>query len=280
MSQSEATERANLAAIALLAGEEAANVAMAGYRSRPRPDKKGRHDLVTEFDRASEELLYSRLPSLAPGIPVVGEEHTTDTTTGRAGRVWYVDPLDGTTNFVHGHPFWCVSIGLMEDDVPIAGAVVAPAIGLRWVGWIDPAQQREEKHRPTALRNGGACAVSATRDLDDAMVATGFPTMRNDPPHDNFESFVTVKRAAQAVRRCGSAAIDLCMVADGTYDAYWERRLHAWDTVAGSAIVTAAGGVVTALDGGPPNHHVGHVIASNGLLHRAMVSVLTRGQSS
>lgn len=267
-----AGQRADLAAIALLVAEEAGAAVSAGHRSRPHVDHKGRHDLVTEFDRAGEELLIARLGSLSPGIPVVGEEHTSAAgTKRREGLVWYVDPLDGTTNFVHGHPFWCVAVGLMEDDQPVAGAVVAPSIALRWVGWIDP-----QGAASTALRNGQRCAVSATGRLDEAMLATGFPAQRDKAPDNNFDTFIAVKRAAQAVRRCGSAAIDLCMVADGTYDGYWERSLHAWDTVAASAIVVAAGGVVTALDGGAIDHHVGHIAASNGLVHGALLDVIAR----
>jgi len=268
------SDRGELAAVALLVAEEAAAVVAAGYRSRPRPDQKGRHDLVTEFDRRSEELLVARLASLAPGIPVVGEEATAaGETERRAGLVWYVDPLDGTTNFVHGHPFWCVSVGLMEDERAVAGAVVAPSLSLRWAGWLPGAGGTA-----VATRNGAPCAVSATARLEDALVGTGFPPQRDRAPDDNFDSFRAVKRAAQAVRRCGSAAIDLCLVADGTYDGYWERRLHAWDTVAGSAMVVAAGGVVTALDGGPPDLHVGHVVASNGLVHREIVEALARAE--
>jgi myo-inositol-1(or 4)-monophosphatase len=265
-----AGERADLADIARLVATEAGTLVQAGHRSRPSPDKKGRHDLVTEFDRASEEMILARLGSLSPGVPVVGEEGAgKERTKGQPGLVWYVDPLDGTTNFVHGHPFWCVSIGLMEDEVPVAGAVVAPSLGITWVGWVDPRGQGE-----TARRNGKPCAVSRTPTLEDALVATGFPAMRDHAPGNNFDSFVTVKRAARAVRRCGSAAIDLCMVADGTYDAYWERTLHAWDTVAGSAIVLAAGGKVTCLEGSDVDHHLGNVVASNGLLHAALVEVL------
>ncbi len=268
-----AADRGDLAAIALLVAEEAATLVAAGYRSRPRADEKGRHDLVTDFDRASEELLASRLASLAPGVAVVGEEASGETTS-RPGLVFYVDPLDGTTNFVHGHPYWCVAVGLMEDDRPVAGAVVAPSLGLRWVGWVDPSGAGAG----AALRNGKPCATSAESDLGDALLATGFPAARDHAPDDNFDTFVAVKRAARGVRRCGSAAIDLCMVADGTYDAYWERRLHAWDVVAGSAVVLAAGGTVTALDGGPPDYHVGRVVASNGHLHRALLDVIAASE--
>lgn len=264
-------ECAELAAIAHGIADEAAAMVMSGFRSRPLAGRKGQHDLVTEFDRASEDLVLDRLAARTPHIPVVAEEHTEGFTEWRAGLVWYVDPLDGTTNFVHGHPFWCVSIGLMEDDVPIVGAVTAPALGLRWAAWVTP-----DGLGSYALRDRMPCNVSDTASLADAMVATGFPPSRDQAPDNNFDAFIAVKRAAQAVRRCGSAAIDLCLVGDGTYDAYWERRLHAWDVVAGSVMVLAGGGKVTALDGGAPDYHVGHVVASNGRVHQELVDALNR----
>lgn len=275
-------ELSELADIALRVADEAAALVRAGYRARPRVEEKAPRDLVTEFDRASEELLVTRLGALTPGIAVVGEEQSASgTTSARSGLVWYVDPLDGTTNFVHGHPFWCVSVGLMEDDTPVAGAVVAPLLGLRWTGFR-PRELGAPGDGPAppeaageARRNGERCAVSATASLGHAMVATGFPPVRDRAPDNNFDAFLAVKRTAQAVRRCGSAAIDLCMVADGTYDAYWERRLHAWDIVAGCAIVRGAGGVITGLDGGPPDYHTGNIVASNGLVHASVVALLS-----
>ncbi|WP_438016169.1 inositol monophosphatase family protein [Sorangium sp. So ce315] len=273
-------ELAELTEIALRVAEEAAALAQAGFRARPRVEEKGPHDLVTEFDRASEELLIARLGALTPSIAVVGEEQSASrATSARGGLVWYVDPIDGTTNFVHGHPFWCVSVGLMDDDTPVAGAVVAPALGLRWTGFMPPDPQPPgggpgpARAAGEAHRNGERCAVSATTSLEHAMVATGFPTVRDRAPDNNFDAFITVKRNAQAVRRCGSAAIDLCMVADGTYDAYWERRLHAWDVAAGSAIVRGAGGVITSLDGRAPDYHTGNIVASNGLVHAPIVAL-------
>jgi myo-inositol-1(or 4)-monophosphatase len=262
-------ERDELATVALRCAEEAGALTLKGHRSRPHVDRKGRNDLVTEFDRASEALLVERLSKLTPNIPIVGEEGT-GKTAGRAGLVWYVDPLDGTTNFVHGHPFWCVSVGLMEDDFPVAGAVVAPSLGIAWRGFVDP-----EARGSTSTRNGEACATSATEALGDALIATGFPAVRDRAPDNNFDAFIAVKRVVQGVRRCGSAAIDLCFVADGTYDAYWERRLNAWDVAAGAAIVLGAGGEVTALDGGAPDWHVGHVIASNGRVHDALRALVS-----
>lgn len=279
-------ELAELTDIALRVAEEAAALAQAGFRARPRVEEKAPHDLVTEFDRASEELLIARLGALTPGIAVVGEEQSASrATSARGGLVWYVDPIDGTTNFVHGHPFWCVSVGLMDDDTPVAGAVVAPVLGLRWTGFTPPDPQPPgggpgpATAAGEARRNGVRCAVSATTSLERAMIATGFPTVRDRAPDNNFDAFVTVKRNAQAVRRCGSAAIDLCMVADGTYDAYWERRLHAWDIAAGSAIVRGAGGVITSLDGRAPDYHTGNIVASNGLVHAPIVALFSHTSS-
>jgi myo-inositol-1(or 4)-monophosphatase len=272
-----AAERADLASIALLVAEEAGMLVSAGYRSHPHAERKGPQDLVTDYDRLSQDLLIARLLSLSPGLPIVAEEQSSPERDiqGRPGLVWYVDPLDGTTNFVHGHPFWCVAVGLMENDKPVAGAVVAPALGIRWVGWVATGSAGS-----MALRNGKPCTVSTTAHLTDALIATGFPAIREYTPANNFDSFVAVKRKAQAVRRCGSAATDLCMVADGTYDGYWERSLKGWDTVAASAIVLAAGGRITAIDGGAPNYHIGHLTASNGLLHDALLDILKGSAAS
>jgi myo-inositol-1(or 4)-monophosphatase len=270
MTGTTAAERAQLASIALLVAEEAAALVSAGFRAGTRAEQKGPHDVVTEYDRASEAMITARLRSLAPGIPIVAEEETADRKDGaRDGHVFYVDPLDGTANFVHGHPFWCVAIGLMEDERPVAGAVVAPMINVRWIGWA-PAKDAPGQ----ALRNGQPCVVSKAARLADAMLATGFPHVRDRAPEDNFGSFTSVKRKAQAVRRCGSAAMDLCMVADGTYDGYWERSLRTWDVAGGSAIVLGAGGRITSLDGGPPDYHGGRVVASNGLLHEELLATI------
>lgn len=259
-------ERRELAAIALRVADEAAALLRGGYRTRPRADEKGRADLVTAFDRAAEDLITQRLGELAPGVPVVGEEATSEAAsqTRRSGPVFWVDPLDGTTNFVHGHPFFCVSIGLAVDDEPVAGVIVAPVLGTRWVGVVGGG----------VTRDGAPCAVSPTGALSEALLATGFPAERTRAPDDNFDAFVRVKRLCRGVRRCGSAALDLALVADGTYDGYWERRLHAWDVFAGAALVLAAGGLITALDGGPPRYAVGHLLATNGLLHEALQSLI------
>jgi myo-inositol-1(or 4)-monophosphatase len=245
---------AELAAIALQVAQGCARIVSAGFRTRPTVGKKGRADLVTEFDLASEQHLRTELSRLTPDIPLVAEEHGGAATPGLC---WHCDPLDGTTNFVHGHPFYAVSIGAMADGVPIVGAVVAPELRLSWVGY----------QGTPSVRNSVECHVSDTDEVDDALFATGFPPDRTDDSKNNFASWARVKRAARGVRRCGAASLDLCLVADGTYDGYWERSLHSWDLVAGAAIVLGAGGRVTDLDGNAPELTTGNVVASNGRVH-------------
>jgi myo-inositol-1(or 4)-monophosphatase len=249
------------AQIALSVAREAGQLALGGWRHEMTVSEKGRADLVTEFDLSVERLIRQRLAVLTPDVPVVGEEEG-----GERGAelVWYCDPIDGTTNFAHGHPVWCVSIGIVAGESPLAGAVVAPALATEWVGHVGgPAQ-----------RNGEPCRVSTTSRIESALVATGFPRDRSRAPDNNFATFERVKRACQGVRRCGAAAIDLCFVGDGTYDAYWERRLNAWDLAAGSAIVLAAGGRLSHLNGGAPVLAEGNLLATNAELHRAMLDLV------
>ena len=245
-----------LAQIAFEVATEAAQLLQAGFRRHPAVTEKARADVVTEYDLASERLIRQRLAERTPEIAIVAEEQGGTAAVGDA-PTWFCDPLDGTTNFVHGHFFFCVSIGLGIAGRPIAGAVVAPALATHWLGFAGGP----------ALRNGEPCRVSASTELSQSLVATGFPSDRSQAESNNFAAFARVKPLVRGVRRCGSAAIDLCLVADGTYDAYWERRLNTWDVMAGSALVLAAGGRLSALDGTPPDLSVGHLLASNGPIH-------------
>ena len=252
-----------LSRIALQVATEAADLLLTGFRKHPASTEKGRADLVTEFDFASERLIRQRLAEHTPELAIVAEEQG-GAPAPEGGLTWYCDPLDGTTNFVHGHHFFCVSIGVGEAGRPVAGAVVAPALATHWRGF----------RGGPALRNGEPCRVSETTELGQALVGTGFPSDRSSSPSNNFDTFIRVKQRARGVRRCGSAVIDLCLVADGTYDAYWERRLNAWDVMAGSALVLAAGGELSALDGTPPDLSVGHILASNGRIHGALLALM------
>jgi myo-inositol-1(or 4)-monophosphatase len=228
---------------------------------------KGDVDLVTQADLASEELVRRRLGQRFPGHAVLGEERGS-TGEETAPARWLVDPLDGTTNFSHGHPFFAVSIGLEADGALQVGVVHAPALGLTW----------------TARRGGGAtrcrgpARVSRVATLSEALVASGFPANRRTAADDNTAEWARGVKRAQGMRRCGAAAIDLAFVADGTYDAYWEKRLNPWDMAAGAVLVTEAGGRVTGLDGSPLPPWPATVVASNGLLHGQLTELIGRGE--
>jgi myo-inositol-1(or 4)-monophosphatase len=267
------------------AAREACALVLSGFRHRLVVEHKGAVDLVTKFDRESEELIRQRLGAALP-FNVIGEEEG-----GTSDEVaFYVDPVDGTTNFVHGHPFWCVSIGLVIAGQPVLGVVISPPLGLEWSGWIAASGERRASrrsvleattaallHTPAApLAVEDTCRVSSTRVLEDALLATGFPYDRRTDPDNNFDAFVAIKKRCRAVRRCGSAALDLCLVADGTYDGYWERKLRPWDIAAGIAIVRAAGGRVTDFASGSSSLASGHVIATNGTIHDVLATELAR----
>ena len=261
---SDALDLAKLTSIALDAARAAAEHVQRGHRSQPSYERKlSDSDLVTRFDLESEQLIRRILSERTPELGIVGEEQGGNV-DGRPS--WFVDPIDGTMNFAHGHPFYAVSIGLMHDGVPKLGAVVAPALGCEWHGYVGGG----------AFRNGQPCSVTRESTLSDSLVATGFsPVVRKrGQPEDNLAALLRVTPHVRDIRRCGSAALDLCLVADGTYEAYWERRLGAWDVAAGAALVLAAGGRMTDLTGGPCNFHHGYLLASNALIHDELIALL------
>jgi myo-inositol-1(or 4)-monophosphatase len=252
--------------IAESVARDAGRLLLEGWGTRPKVEFKSEDiNLVTEFDRRSEALIVSRLAAAFPDDTVVGEEGSEVGAGGRhgGGRVWYVDPLDGTTNFSHGFPLFSVSIGLVVDGRAMVGVVEAPAVGWSFSGVVGAE----------ARWNGRDIAPSRTADVKHALVVTGFPYARN-PSQDNLAEWEALVRAAQGTRRLGSAALDLCFVACGWLDAYWERMLHPWDLVAGAAIVNAAGGRATELDGTPFDGETGRVLATNGLIHEEMQAIL------
>lgn len=233
--------------IALDVAREAGALVLSGFRSQFQVGTKAHAELYTEFDVKSEQLIRERLSLLTPGIALVGEE-----AGGSASDelTWYVDPIDGTVNFAAGQPWFAVSIGLKHGTRSLAGAVVAPALGIEWWAWAGGH----------ALRNGEPCRVGATQSLCDALVTTGFPCRNRMAPEELLQSdaYPNVVRAAREMRRGGSAAIELCLVADGTYDAYWMRNLPYWDTAAGQVILEAAGGIFRTLPSPTPQDVAGN----------------------
>jgi len=246
----------------LLAEAFAGGPAMLLGRRHGADTKSAEFDLVTEYDRRSEALLVERLTAAFPGDAVIAEEGSGH---DGAGATWFVDPLDGTTNFAHGLPFFCVAIGRVTDGRPDLGVVVAPILGLTF----------------TAIRGGGAFCngnrlrVSDVATLDRAMLGTGFPSDRQITGDTNFPQFLAVKQRARAVRRYGSSALDQAMVAAGTFDGFWEMKLKAWDLAAGSLLVEEAGGRSTGWMGEPLRLERGAVLASKGRIHDELVALVT-----
>lgn len=223
--------------------------------------KSGAIDLVTEVDRACEDAVREVFARETPGIPVLGEERGGE--RGAATR-WVVDPLDGTTNFVHGFPFFCVSIALVTDGKSEVGVV------------IDAVRDREY----AARRGGGVTCngvpqrVSDVRELGSALLGSGFPYDRQRLAHEYLAYWDAFLRRTHGVRRAGAAALDLSLVSEGRLDAFWEFHLSLWDVAAGTLFVEEAGGTVTALDGGALDPADPCPLASNGHLHPAVLDVL------
>jgi len=250
-------------AAARAASELLANARPAATRSKTTP-----RDLVTEWDVRSEELIRRLLEERAPGIPVLGEEGGQGAFGGStSGSRWLVDPIDGTVNFAHGLPIWSISIGLEEGDELVLGVVAAPVLG--W--WFE------------ASRGGGArdgtgapLAVSTFAPLDRAMLATGFPYDIAGSSDNNLAEWDHLMRRAGTCRRLGCASLDLCMLARGWFDGYWERNLSAWDLAAGALIAREAGATVTDTRGGRFDPHSGEVVATNGAIHGELIAELGR----
>jgi myo-inositol-1(or 4)-monophosphatase len=222
---------------------------------------KGEVDVVTVADRESEKLIVERLTKLWPDHDLMGEEGARRT-SGSDYR-WYIDPLDGTTNFAHGYPVFCVSIALERGGELIAGTV------------YDPTRKEmfTAEKGAGAWLNDRAMRVSKTAELAESLIATGFPSQkRHKNPNIHFYHHITLK--THGVRRAGSAAMDLAYTACGRYDGYWEFNLNPWDTAAGVLLVREAGGVVSDTDGAAFDIASKEVVASNGTLHPALLHEL------
>lgn len=230
---------------------------------------KGAIDLVTDVDLASEQLIRDAIATHYPRHQVLAEEGGLAETS--SDYRWIIDPLDGTTNFAHGFPVFCVSIALEHRGETILGVVCDP--------------MREElfacERGGRAVLNNKPIRVSSTKDLSFSMVATGFPYDVRTSKADNLDHWANFAKNAQALRRCGSAALDLCYVACGRFDGFWELSLNSWDMAAGALMVTEAGGRITDFGGGRFSIYKPEVIASNGLIHDSMIQVISAaGQRS
>lgn len=250
---------------AIALARDAGDVLMRRRAERPNASSKAvRRELVTDADRAAEHVVVGGILAQFPGHSVLAEEGVLTAQGQRSSSSdwnWIVDPIDGTTNFVHGLPFFAVAIGLTWRSIPVVGVVHAPALG----------ETYSAARGLGATCNGTSIRVSRTSDLADALLATGFAYLRDeDGAVDNLERLRRLMPKIRDIRRYGSAELDLCLVARGAYDAYWEFGLAPYDVAAGAVIVREAGGVVSDVDGGDDWLFGGQVLASNGALHEAV----------
>ncbi len=237
-----------------------------GMYERKEVSFKGAVDLVTDFDRRSQAMIVDRLSSAFPGHGFLAEEGLSLVSDSEFR--WIIDPLDGTTNFAHRLPIFTVSIGLEHQGRLVLGVVYDP--------------MREEMFQ--AARGEGAFLgrrrihVSGIRKLNESLLATGFPYDIRQSRVNNVVHFNHFIIRAQAVRRCGSAAMDLCHLACGRFDGFWELKLKPWDMAAGAVIVEEAGGRLSDFDGQEFSHFGSEMLASNGLIHEEMIEVLRLGK--
>ena len=253
-------------ATAIEAVLSAGETQLASFGTDVRIDKKGAIDLVTEIDLRIERDFRQMIAARFPDHAVLGEEFgSTDSGAQAPTYCWVFDPIDGTTNYAHGLPIFCTSLAL-----EIAGEIAVGAI-------YDPTRRElfTAERGQGAWLNGTPIRVSSADTLLDSLLVTGFHYgIQRDPEElvSLFREFIT---KARAVRRLGSAALDLCYVAAGRFDGYWESKIQPWDVAAGALIVEEAGGRVTTVSGGPFRSRAGSVLATNGALHPPMLDVIT-----
>jgi len=233
---------------------------------RWRVDYKGVVNLVTDCDRRSQEIILSRLERAFPEHGWLAEEDKSRP-AGEDGYRWLVDPLDGTTNFTHHFPIFCVSIALERAGEILLGVV------------YDPMRREifQAIRGQGAYLNGKRIKVSKTALLNRSLLATGFPYDLRESPVNNLIHFENFLFRCQAIRRCGAAALDLSYVACGRFDGFWELKLNPWDVAAGALLVQEAGGQVSHFQGQEFNLNSSDIVASNGFIHRAMLRVLALG---
>jgi myo-inositol-1(or 4)-monophosphatase len=245
---------------------EAGKILLSSFRSNDMEiSYKSRTDLVTNMDYRSEEFLFNSIRAQYPDHDIIAEEGSRKDTDSE--YLWYVDPLDATNNYAHGIPFFCISVGVYSRS---SKSVVAGAV-------YDPCHDEMF----SAVKNCGAFCndyplkTSYIQEMGVALLATGFPYNKDDMTCNNLNEFNRFLPRVQCIRRIGSAALDLCYLAAGRLDGYWEPMLKPWDTAAGSLIVSEAGGKVTKYNGETFDPEYPEILASNGFLHSRMVSILT-----
>ncbi|MEO6213562.1 MAG: inositol monophosphatase family protein [Vicinamibacterales bacterium] len=252
-------------ATAIEAVVRAGDVQMAGFGRDLRVEKKGAIDLVTEIDLQVEREFRAMVAERFPDHVVLGEEYSPPEDRARVAEFcWVFDPVDGTTNFAHGLPIFCSSLALEIDGVAAVGAI------------YDPTRRElfTTERGAGAWLNGKPLRVSSAATVLDSLLVTGFHYSIHKDPDELLGLFSEFITRARAVRRLGSAALDLCYVAAGRFDGYWEQRLQPWDVAAGALLVQEAGGHVTTSDGRPFGSSAGSVLATNRMIHAEMLEII------
>jgi myo-inositol-1(or 4)-monophosphatase len=254
----------------LSAAEEAGR--MAGEMLRQNVDSgreiiyKGAVNLVTDFDKRSQDIIFGHLSSLFPNHDFLAEE---DLCREKGSEFrWIIDPIDGTTNYAHNFPIFCVSIALEWKSQVVCGVIYDPMRNEMFSAILGKGAHLNERR----------IYISKNGDLDKSLLATGFPYDVRESEVNNIDHFANFATRVQAIRRCGSAALDLCYVACGRFDGFWELKLSPWDVAAGVLIVKESGGLVTDFRGEPANIYGEDLLASNGLIHEQMIQILRLGK--
>lgn len=251
---------------AVAAGREAGALLQSYAQTGFHIEHKSTINLVTDADHAAEQCIIDHIGKRFPFHRVLAEERG-QVEQSPSPYLWIIDPLDGTTNFAHGYPTYCVSIGLEFRERCVLGVVVDPS--------RDEIFTAVEGHG--ARLNSQAIRVSQTMRLDRSLLVTGFAYDIRESPRNNLDHFVKFALRAQGIRRSGSAALDLCYVAAGRFDGFWEVKLNPWDMAAGSVILREAGGHLTNFSGGDFSIYGKELVASNGHIHQAMLNTLNEG---
>ena len=237
------------------------------YRGKVRNiEYKGVVNLVTKADRLSEDRIIKIIQKNFPEHNILTEE--SKGYEKKSDYKWIIDPLDGTTNYAHGFPVYCISIALEREGEIILGVVYNPVLKELFVA---------EKNKGALLNDKRIC-VSKTRELSKSLLATGFPYDIRESHINNLNHFRNFALTSQAVRRAGSAALDLCYLAKGIFDGFWELKLSPWDTAAGILMVKEAGGKVTNFSGKKFSIYEKDILATNGKIHNQMMEVIRRGR--
>jgi len=229
---------------------------------------KGTIDLVTDVDMACQEIIISLIKDNFPDDDIISEEKKNYFEEDK--NRWIVDPLDGTTNYAHGYPFFCTSIAYEESGSITLGVVYNPIFKELFYA----------KKKEGAYLNKKRISVSKIDNLKQALLSTGFPYDLITSKRNNIENFISFIYEAQAIRRDGSAALNMCYLACGRFDGFWELKLNPWDMAAGSIIIEEAGGIITDFKGNKFDIYKDEIVASNGLIHKDMLNVLQKNKSN